>query len=307
MRPFLPVICVAFAFGGDAAGQDAHGFGPVTPVELPDVMATRHDGARVRLRDQFAGRRTAVQFVFVDCTTACPLLGSLFRKVDKGSEAQLVSITVNPERDTAARLAEWLGKFHASSRWVGLRVDASDLPAVLRAFKQETGPPSGHTLQVFLVDEKARYVARTTELPSAAAVAAELRLEAGRVNSTEQPLPGAGALPGRDIFDGRGSVIGVIGADRLESHASRCAGCHGASGKGGGEGRTLVPALTKDSLTAMRARRGGPPSAYNEQSFCEGLRTGVDPAGVQYASLMPRYRIDGRSCRQLWSFLTGVQ
>lgn len=306
MLRFLPVICFALWFGGSAAGQDAHGFGPVTPVELPDVMATRQDGARVRLRDQFTGRRTAVQFVFVDCTTACPLLGSLFRKVDRASEAQLVSITVNPNRDTAARMAEWLGKFQASSRWVGLRVDASDLPAVLRAFKQETGPPSGHTLQVFLVDEKGRYVARTTELPSAASVAAALRLGGG-LGAPEAELTRRGLVAGREMFAGRGGVIGMIGADRLEPQASRCAGCHGTSGKGGGEGKTPVPALTKDSLTTARARRGGPASAYDEGSFCEGLRTGIDPAGVQYSNLMPRYRIDGRSCRQLWSFLTEGQ
>ena len=180
MLKSFALLVFAFWPGGSAAAQDAHGFGPVAPVDLPDVMATRHDGARVRLRDVFTGRRTAVQFVFVDCATACPLLGSLFGKVDPAlgvMDAQLVSITVNPERDTTARMSEWLGRFHASSRWVGLRVDAADLPLVLRAFEQKTGPPSGHTLQIFLVDGEARYVARTVEMPSAAAVAKELRLE----------------------------------------------------------------------------------------------------------------------------------
>ena len=304
------ILCSTFWIGGAAAGQDAHGFGPVVPVVLPDIVATRHDGAQVRLRDVFAGRRTALQFIFVDCTTACPLLGSLFRKVDQAlgsTDAQLVSITVNPERDTAARMGEWMQRFHAGPRWIGLHVDAAFLPELLRVFKQEAGPPSGHTLQVFLVDDKARYVARTVDLPSAAAVAEELRLGSDwetRLGVESRP---AVALAGRDVYEGRGNVIGMIGEDRLAPQASACSGCHGPAGIGGGEGKTTVPPLTRESLTSLQTRRGGPPSAYTEESFCKGLRTRLDPSGVPYSNVMPRYRIDGRTCHQLWGFLTGAQ
>jgi hypothetical protein len=61
--------------------------------------------------------------------------------------------------------------------------------------------------------------------------------------------------------------------------------------------------LTAEALTAERGRRGGPPSGYTERSFCEGLRRGIDPAGVRYSDLMPRYEIDGRTCHALWQFL----
>jgi hypothetical protein len=33
----------------------------------------------------------------------------------------------------------------------------------------------------------------------------------------------------------------------------------------------------------------------------------VDPAGVQFSPLMPRYQIDNRSCAMLWQFLTSGQ
>jgi cytochrome oxidase Cu insertion factor (SCO1/SenC/PrrC family) len=278
----------------------------VAPVLLPDVPATRHDGVRVRLRDVFAGRRTAVQFIFMDCTTACPLLGSLFGKVDKalgGTEAQLVSITVNPERDTPQRLAAWLQRFQGGARWVGLRLEAAELAAVQRAFQQETGPPTGHTLQVFLVDGGGRYVARTVAMPGAAAIAEELRV--GMAAERDAEAGGPGGQTGADVFAGRGTVTGRIGNDRLEAHARRCSGCHGQGQEGGGEGRTVVPPLTASALTGVHARRGGPPSRYDEKSFCAGLRTGIDPAGVQYSNLMPRYEMDGRTCHQLWTFLTG--
>jgi hypothetical protein len=54
-------------------------------------------------------------------------------------------------------------------------------------------------------------------------------------------------------------------------------------------------------------RRGGPASAYSRETFCAGLRSGVDPAGVQFSPLMPRYQIDNRSCAMLWQFLTSGQ
>ncbi len=299
----------SLALGGlMAAAQGGHGFGPVRPVELPDIGVTRHDGAHLRLREVFQGRRTAVQFIFVDCQTACPLLGSLFRKVDKAlgdTETQLVSFTVNPERDSAERLAEWRKSFAASPRWMGLRVEAADLPGLLAVFGQESGPPTGHTLQVFLVDSSGRYVARTTELPGAAAVAAALRVDANQPDAN--PAKVGEVASGRDLFEGRGGVMASVGSDRLDPRAARCSGCHGGAGEGGGEGKTVVPSLRGTALTKLTPRRGGPASAYSQGTFCASLRSGVDAVGVQFSPLMPRYEIDNRSCAILWQFLTNGQ
>lgn len=310
MIRLLLILVALVCFGGpQAAGQNGHAFGRVQPVSLPDVWATKHDGARVRLRDVFTGRRTAVQFIFVDCKTACPLLGSLFRKVDRSlgeSDSQLVSITVNPQADTPTRLAEWRRSFAASPRWTALRIAPEDLPGVLRAFGEQSGPPTGHTLQVFLVDQQARFVARTTEMPSAAAIASDLRATA---QQPDEPVVTATAplLNGKDIFEGRVTVSAFIGADRLDAQAARCNGCHGAEARGGGEGKTVVPSLRSTALTDHRQRRGGPASSYSQGSFCQSLRNGVDPAGVQLSSIMPRYQMDGRSCAMLWRFLTENQ
>lgn len=306
MTRSLWLLLISFTLGRSmAAGAGDHGFGPVKPVALPDIAATRHDGTRVRLQDVFRGRRTAVQFIFVDCQLACPVLGSLFRKVDRAlnaSNAQLVSITVNPERDSAARLATWREGFAASPRWLGLRVDPTELPGLLTAFGQKAGPPTGHTLQVFLVDGTARYVSRTTELPDASVIAEALQGSAVRdeaiVSGKRQESTA------ESLFSGNGATAAHIGSDRLDAPAARCSGCHGANGRGGGEGRTVAPDLRGGALTTLTSRRGGPPSVYSRESFCAGLRSGVDPAGVQYSSLMPRYAIDNRSCTMLWQFLT---
>lgn len=292
---------------GAVAAQDWHGFGPVEPVALPDLEAVRHDGKQVRLREVFAGRRSVVQFIFVDCPTACPLLGNLFRRVDRelaDPGAQLVTITVNPAADTPARLDAWRRQFQASSRWIALRVPATNLPFLLRTFGQETGPPTGHTLQIFFVDGESRYVGRTTDMPNAATVAGQLNTSLLSRPSVLADAGAAGPVTGKTLFRGGGGIAATVAGDPVAPHTVRCSGCHGEAGEGGGEGESRAPAIRGAELEAGRRRRGGPASRYTVDSFCAGLRTGVDPAGVRYSDLMPRYALDGRSCRLLWDFLT---
>lgn len=303
----VPQILLLLATVLAAASQDWHGFGPVAPVLLPDLEAERHDGERVRLRQVFAGRRSVVQFVFVDCPTACPLLGNLFHKVDRELDdpsAQLVTITVNPAADTPARLNEWRRQFHASSRWLALRLAESDLKVLLRAFQQDSGPPSGHTLQVFFVDSGTQYVGRTTAMPNADAIARQLNATLRPAAPKPAPVRAAAPAGGEDLFAGRGRIAPSTGGDFVAPETVRCAGCHGVTGEGGGEGKQRTPPIRGAELTAERRRRGGPPSRYTVESFCDSLRTGVDPAGVRFSDLMPRYALDGRSCRLLWDFLT---
>ena len=119
-----------------AAGD--HGFGVLPPVQLPDIMVTTEDNQQVSLRTLANKQAVAIQFVFTDCVTVCPLLGSLFQSVEKRIPAQtpvlLLSVSVNPERDDADRLKEWLGNFRRGSHWRAIRTSPADLPALLEAF-----------------------------------------------------------------------------------------------------------------------------------------------------------------------------
>ena len=54
----------------------------------------------------------------------------------------------------------------------------------------------------------------------------------------------------------------------------------------------------------LRRRRGGPASAYARESFCQSLQTGIDPAGVMFASSMPRYELTAGQCAALWDFVS---
>jgi cytochrome oxidase Cu insertion factor (SCO1/SenC/PrrC family) len=288
-----------------------HGYGPVDPVLLPDVVVTRDDGKPVRLRELTAGRRTAVQFIFTHCPTACPLLGSLFGKVEKSLEpgaGALLSITVDPGRDTPERLAAWRKQFTAGSRWVAVRPDPAALKKLLETFGQKDGPPSGHALQVFFVDSESRYVARTTELPRAINIADALagHIEMAGINSraVHEAAAAPEAATGEEIYRDAQGVVPRLNGETLNAKAARCANCHGERGEGRREGPINAAPLRRAALVEPQSRRGGPPSRYSRESFCASLRTGVDPAGIMLDSAMPRYTLSDPSCAALWDFVT---
>src|SRR5712691_6656884 len=107
---------------------------------LPDVS-----GRVVRL-SELRGRIVLVSFVYVNCSTACPLVtGRLARLQERLRRARLsppphlVSITVDPERDTADVLRGYAERFGADPRrWHFLRAEPARLAPVLAAYDEWT-------------------------------------------------------------------------------------------------------------------------------------------------------------------------
>jgi len=85
-----------------------------------------------------------------------------------------------------------------------------------------------------------------------------------------------------------------------------CGNCHGGQSRAASS-KGVAPRLDVGMLTEARSRRAGPPSAYDLPSFCEVLRTGVDPVSVLVAREMPTYQIDDAACADLWRFVTRPQ
>jgi hypothetical protein len=110
---------------------------------------------------------------------------------------------------------------------------------------------------------------------------------------------------GRALFVGREALSGKLRHHRspLPAEVVACRNCH-ALGPDAAPRAARGPRLDRALLLEQRPRRGGPPSAYAEASFCKLLRTGIDPAHVMIAREMPVYRADDAQCLSLWQFLT---
>ncbi len=300
----------------------------------PDVTLVDQAGARVRLADELAaGGPVLLQFIFTSCSTICPVLSGAFAAVqEKLPRARLVSISIDPDADTPARLAEYARRFEAGPRWRLLGGRLEDVIAVERAFDAYRGNKMRHEPLTFIRAAPQRPWQRLEGFPSAADLAAEVRL-AGSAAVAPDAAPAASAVErGRRIYrdgvppSGR-PLRGLTQGDAPVAGAQlACASCHRPSGFGGVEGGALVPPVTGPALfsgtppaaaellgklyqeelsqaswTRLRAARERP--AYTAASLAAALRRGTDPDGRVLDPLMPRYELDEPDLDDLIAYL----
>ena len=140
------------------------------PFELVD-----HTG-KPRTERDFRGKLMLVYFGFTFCPDICPTdLQAIGQTLDKlGAEASSVQplfITVDPERDTAQHLAEYVPMFHP--RLIGLTGSAEAIRKAADAYKvyyakvdppKENGKDDGgyytvdHTAYIYLMDRDGNYL-----------------------------------------------------------------------------------------------------------------------------------------------------
>jgi protein SCO1/2 len=154
-RPLRVLLGLLLSLPLAAAAADAPGSIPAP--DLPDVTVLTESGARVRFRDLIAGRTVAINFIFTSCPTVCPLMGASFARVQKllgGRPVTLISVSVDPETDTPARLAAWGGRYGASRGWTLVTGAREDIDRILKAFGVYSASPMAHTPAAFIGDAR---------------------------------------------------------------------------------------------------------------------------------------------------------
>ena len=135
--------------------QQDHGASP-TRVELPDTALRMRDGSPIRLDAQTLGDRIlVVDFVFTHCTTICPALTAIMASVQRSLSGQeddwlLISVTVDPARDTPARMDGFARSVHAGRDWWWLTGSPAEIDRTLRAFGIAPGRPEDHAPMVLV-------------------------------------------------------------------------------------------------------------------------------------------------------------
>ena len=138
------------------------------PIGGPFAL-TDHNGLRRKDVD-FRGKLLLIYFGYMFCADICPTdLQVISSTVDglgpTGHMVQPVFITLDPERDTAGRLASYVASFHP--RLIGLTGELSQVAAVARAYKvfyrrvhdaRSSDYLIDHTSFIYLVDEGGKYV-----------------------------------------------------------------------------------------------------------------------------------------------------
>ena len=151
----VPVAARAGAATALPADEHRHHLAPETVRSLADyrvprVPLVRDDGTPVMLDEEIDdGRPVVVSFVYTSCTTICPLtsmtLSELQRRLGAGRDrVHLVSISIDPEQDTPARLRDYARKFGAGAQWQHYTGTPAASIASQRAFDVYRGDKMSH-------------------------------------------------------------------------------------------------------------------------------------------------------------------
>jgi protein SCO1/2 len=95
----------------------------VASYVVPHLTMVRDDGVSVSLDKELNdGRPVVVSFIFTSCTTICPLTSQVISMLqsklgEERNKVHLVSISIDPEQDTPARLREYAARFDAGANW----------------------------------------------------------------------------------------------------------------------------------------------------------------------------------------------
>lgn len=237
--------------------------------QLPEFSFTDHRGQLVS-RDTLAGKPFIADFIFTQCTSACPLITSRMVRLQRrlaGQALRFVSFSVDPAHDDAATLASYATRWNPrEERWSLLATDERRLPDLVAAFRvtaaatEDPQNPIMHSSVFFLVDAESNVRGVYASDDPAA---------------LDRLVRDAGGLGGGPVSDR------PHGAAPPTYASLGCAGCH--------ENASVAPPLANLSgaeRLLQTGQRVTVDSAYLRRAILE-------PAGELvkgYLPLMPSYR-----------------
>jgi len=188
------VVAITRGSGADHGSHADHGAhsartpeapaAPVGGVSLYDLPATWRDQAGTeRTLAELAGRVRVVAMVYTNCAATCPLIIADLKHVEASLPAEqrdevgFVLVSLDPERDTPGRLAQWAEQTGLDpARWTLLNGDDDAVRelAVALGIRYQTQPDGevAHTNAITVLDRTGAVVHRQAGQSDDAAVTA---------------------------------------------------------------------------------------------------------------------------------------
>lgn len=128
-------------------------------IDLREHWLVDQNGREMKFVSDVVGDNIVVMdFVYTTCTTICPVLSALFTQVQGklgeavGDEVTLVSMSVDPVRDTPQRLKAYSAKHRAGDGWLWLTGEKADVEDVLTGLGAYTPSFEDHPSMVLIGD-----------------------------------------------------------------------------------------------------------------------------------------------------------
>lgn len=173
-RAFITALALLGASGlalAHSAGEHAQHSEPAkqetSEVSFADVQLINQRGQMVNLQQDLVHDRIVVMsFIYTTCTTVCPVVSSIMSKVQKklgarvGSDVQLVSITVDPQRDNPQRLLSYSARFQNGPGWSWLTGSQQAISDTLKGLGTWTADFENHPPLIMIGDGRSQYWTR---------------------------------------------------------------------------------------------------------------------------------------------------
>jgi protein SCO1/2 len=123
---------------------------------VPEVLLITAQSEEVLLSSELESDTPVMMtFIFTSCTTICPVLSATFSAAQGLLDAErvkprMVSISIDPEYDTPARLRDYAKRYRAGREWQFLTGDRDAISVVQRAFDAYRGDKMSHEPLTFL-------------------------------------------------------------------------------------------------------------------------------------------------------------
>ncbi len=124
--------------------------------ELPAVSMTDQQGRKAVFSNSLDdGRPVILNFIFTSCTTICPVITQILLDVqaklgDAREKVHIVSVSIDPEYDTPARLMDYAKQNRTGPEWDFYTGSVEDSIRVQKAFNAYRGGKMNHQAVVLL-------------------------------------------------------------------------------------------------------------------------------------------------------------
>ena len=151
--PLLLLVLAAKAFpAADLQSAGRNYFG--------DVVVVNQNGEKMRLySDLIAGKTVVINSFYSTCSGICPIMTSTLQKVQKavgdrlGRDVVLISVSVDPETDTPARLHDYAARVSAKRGWYFVTGERKSVEEALHKLGLSTDVKENHKALVIIGNE----------------------------------------------------------------------------------------------------------------------------------------------------------
>lgn len=175
----LPFLLLAL-FPSFALAEDP-GATSTTAPKIPNSKVLDREGKELTFYDDLIKDKVvAINFVFSSCPTICPAMEVNFSQLQQSlkasgqAEIRLISVTVDPENDTPARLKKWSQLFKAEKGWSFITGKKQTIHGLLKSLEVFTADINDHPSFILIGNDSTGTWKRVNSLASPELLAKEL-------------------------------------------------------------------------------------------------------------------------------------